>query len=69
MANLINKVGHYREDAYTTIRTLAVKAYINPTNCVPYKLSNGFISANVAGLNLVVTTIIRVRVDTIYSRI
>jgi F0F1-type ATP synthase assembly protein I len=62
-------VGHYREDAYTTIRTLAVKAYINPANCVPYKLSNGFISANIVGLNLGVTTLIRVRVDTIYSRI
>jgi hypothetical protein len=51
-------VGHYREDAYTTTRTPAVKAYINPTNYVPYKLSNGFISANIAGLNLGVTTLI-----------
>ena len=65
MANLINKVGHYREDDYTTIRTLAVKAYINPANYVPYKLSNSFISTNIAGLNLGATTLIRVRVDTI----
>jgi hypothetical protein len=62
-------VGHHREDAYTTARTPAVKAYINPPNCVLYKLSNGFISANVAGLNLGVTTLIQVRVDTIYGRI
>ena len=51
-------MGHYREDAYTTIRTLAVKAYINPANCVLYKLSNSFVSANIAGLNLGVTTLI-----------
>jgi hypothetical protein len=62
-------MGHYREDAYTTVRTLAVKAYINPANCVLYKLSNSFISANVAGLNLGATTLIRVRADTIYGRI
>jgi len=62
-------MGHYREDAYTTARTLAVKAYIKPANCVPYKLSNGFIGANVAGLNLSVTTFMRVRADTIYSKI
>ena len=58
MANLINKVGYYREDTYTTTRTLAIKAYINPTNYVPYKLSNSFASANIAGLNLGVTTLI-----------
>ena len=51
-------MGHYREDAYTTIRTPAIKAYINPTNYVLYKLSNGLISANIAGLNLGVTTLI-----------
>ena len=58
MANLINKVGHYIEDAYTTIKSLAIKAYINPTNCILYKLSNGFISANIVGLNLGITTLI-----------
>ena len=57
MANLINEVGHYRKDAYTTIRTPAVKVYINPANCVLYKLSNSFISADVAGLNLGVITL------------
>ena len=51
-------MGHYKEDAYTTVRTLAIKAYINPANCVPYKLSNGFTSADIAGLNLGVTTLI-----------
>jgi len=69
MANFINKVSHHREDAYTTARTLAVKAYINPANCVLYKLSNSFTGANIVGLNLGITTLIQVRADTIYSRI
>ena len=68
-ANLIDEVGHHREDAYTTTRTPAVKAYINPANCVPHKLSNSFASANVAGLNPGATTLMRVRADTICGRI
>ena len=51
-------MGHYREDAYTIAKSPAIKAYINPTNCVPYKLSNGFVSANIAGLNSGVSTLI-----------
>jgi hypothetical protein len=51
-------MGHYKEDTYTTARSLAIKVYINPANCVPYKLNNGFISINIVGLNLGVNTLI-----------
>jgi hypothetical protein len=40
-----------------------------PANCIPYKLSNGFIGFNISYLNPLIASTMRVRADTIYNRI